>query len=649
MKGIQVLLFFLLPFLYVSGQSSTDSLRQIWHNNNHEDTSRAEALFDLIYEGYYFAYPDTALMLADTLIAFNSRAQLSQRLVDAYSLKGYLHFRTGQYPEALEAYRSGLARAEEIGYRSGAASILLRTGYIYHDNEDLIRAISYYERSQKIFEEIRDSVGMSSIFNEFGSIYNSKGEYEKSLLYYQKAIALNDSMGREDGNAPMLLNMGSVYHNQEEYDLALEHYQKGLAIYNRQNNKLDVASGLSGIGSILLDQGNQEEAVDYLLRSLALSREVDDMQGMTTTLVTLGEMFRDQSKYSLSISHCDEALQIARQLGDIGNQQYACDCLYQTYRQAGNIRQALQYHELMLEMEDSMRSEASTIKLQQMEFDRQVLEDSLLQVEKDLKIEMTHQAEIRQKEKNRNLALGSGFFFLLLSAGFFSRWRYVTRSKTIIEKEKQRSENLLLNILPAEIAEELKIKGKADARDFDLVSILFTDFKGYTAQSALLSAQELVEEINECFQAFDYICEKYEIEKIKTIGDAYMAAGGLPVPSDTSVTNTILAALEMQSFITQRIKEKKVRGEKGFEMRVGIHTGPVVAGIVGVKKFQYDVWGDTVNTASRMESNGSVGKVNISKSTYDLIKDDPQFTFESRGKIFVKGKNEMEMWFVETK
>lgn len=125
-----------------------------------------------------------------------------------------------------------------------------------------------------------------------------------------------------------------------------------------------------------------------------------------------------------------------------------------------------------------------------------------------------------------------------------------------------------------------------------------------------------------------------------------MAAGGLPVPSDQSVTNTILAALEMQAFITNRIQEKKGRGEKGFEMRVGIHTGPVVAGIVGVKKFQYDVWGDTVNTASRMESNGSVGKVNISKSTYDLIKNDPQFAFEPRGKIFVKGKNEMEMWFV---
>ena len=303
----------------------------------------------------------------------------------------------------------------------------------------------------------------------------------------------------------------------------------------------------------------------------------------------------------------------------------------------------------MIVLDSSLQTKEIVKKLQQMEFSKQVLADSLLQVEKDLHVEMAHKDEVREKDRNRNLSLGAGIFFLVLSGGFYSRWRYVKKSKKIIEKEKDRSENLLLNILPFEIAEELKLKGSADAQDFNLVSVLFTDFKGFTDKSEKLSAKELIGEINHCFSAFDNICEKYRIEKIKTIGDAYMAAGGLPVPSEDSVKNTVLAALDMQAFIADRITVKRANNEIPFEMRLGIHTGPVVAGIVGVKKFQYDIWGDTVNTASRMESSGKIGKVNISQHTYELIKNDPQFTFETRGKIQAKGKGEVEMYFVSLK
>lgn len=206
------------------------------------------------------------------------------------------------------------------------------------------------------------------------------------------------------------------------------------------------------------------------------------------------------------------------------------------------------------------------------------------------------------------------------------------------------SENLLLNILPASIAEELKQKGSADAQGLENVSILFTDFKGFTEHSSRLSAQMLVEEINTCYAAFDRIITKYGIEKIKTIGDAYMAAGGLPVPSRHSTKNTVLAALEMQMFIKQRKEENDALGKPFFEMRAGIHTGHVVAGIVGIKKFQYDIWGDTVNIAKRMESAGKIGHVNVSQSTYEIIRSYPDFEFEHRGNTILIGKNKFEMW-----
>jgi class 3 adenylate cyclase len=254
-----------------------------------------------------------------------------------------------------------------------------------------------------------------------------------------------------------------------------------------------------------------------------------------------------------------------------------------------------------------------------------------------LKKDILSQAEIRKQKKIKDYSI-IGLVLVAIAMLFF----YYQRNK--IRKEKQRSEELLLNILPEEVADELKKKGSAEAQQIDEVTVLFTDFKGFTQLAEKLTPKELVAEINECFSAFDYIVEKYNVEKIKTIGDAYMAAGGLPTANTTHAKDVIYAALEIQLFM-EKFKAKKIAAnELFFEIRIGIHTGPVVAGIVGVKKFAYDIWGDTVNTASRMESSGEVGKVNISGATFDLVKD--LFECEYRGKIQAKGKGEIDMYFV---
>ena len=164
--------------------------------------------------------------------------------------------------------------------------------------------------------------------------------------------------------------------------------------------------------------------------------------------------------------------------------------------------------------------------------------------------------------------------------------------------------------------------------------------------SEKLTPQELVDEIDHCFRHFDQIISKHNIEKIKTIGDAYMCACDLPVANDSNPIDVVKAGLEIQSFMEDLKAKRKAANKPYFELRLGINTGPVVAGIVGTKKFQYDIWGDTVNTASRMESSGEVGKVNISQTTYELLKEDTDLKFESRGMIKAKGKGEMEMYFV---
>ncbi|NUN08492.1 MAG: hypothetical protein HUU54_04875 [Ignavibacteriaceae bacterium] len=209
-----------------------------------------------------------------------------------------------------------------------------------------------------------------------------------------------------------------------------------------------------------------------------------------------------------------------------------------------------------------------------------------------------------------------------------------------LEAEKDKTDELIHNILPASIVKELKDKGETTPKEFNSVSILFTDFKSFTSISSGLHPNELVAELNEISLAFDRIIEKYKVEKLKTIGDSYMIGAGLPDETQDHAERLIMVAFELQCYITERAKTNDIK----WQMRAGIHSGHVVAGVVGKKKFTYDIWGDTVNTASRMESNSEPGRINVSSATYELVKD--KFSFEYRGKVSAKGKGEIDMYFV---
>jgi len=214
-----------------------------------------------------------------------------------------------------------------------------------------------------------------------------------------------------------------------------------------------------------------------------------------------------------------------------------------------------------------------------------------------------------------------------------------------LNEEKKKSDNLLKNILPSEIITELHENGVVNAKLFEQATVLFSDFKDFTKICQLLSPTELVELIDLYFSSFDDIMTKYKIEKIKTVGDAYLAAGGLPIPSKGDPKTVVKAAIEMMDVVNKIRDEHKEIGKQFFEIRIGIHTGPVIAGIVGKSKFAYDIWGDSVNIAARMEQNGEPGKINVSGSTHSLIKD--EYSCLHRGKIQAKNKGEIDMYFVE--
>ena len=245
-------------------------------------------------------------------------------------------------------------------------------------------------------------------------------------------------------------------------------------------------------------------------------------------------------------------------------------------------------------------------------------------------------------------------YLIILALFIFLRWRHL-RKLNLLEQlinkkteeliaEKQKREALLANVLPRSSANEIVVKGKADKIKYNFVTVLFSDIQGFTKIAEEMNPELLIDELDKFFFYFDSVVEKYSIEKIKTIGDAYMCAGGIPEKNRTNPVEVILAALEMRAYMTRLKLGPELEGMKFWDIRIGIHTGTVVAGVIGQKKLSFDIWGDTVNTASRMESSGEAGKINISGTTYEFIKE--FFDCEYRGKMPVKYKGEIEMYFV---
>ena len=305
----------------------------------------------------------------------------------------------------------------------------------------------------------------------------------------------------------------------------------------------------------------------------------------------------------------------------------------------------------------SISQEKEKIEASKKRRDKQIAKLSKEDLRKELKLqeaekELMEASLVTERSQNLSKILAlAGAFTLILALIILGRLRANRRAKNIledknkvIEEERQRSDELLRNILPVAIAEELKENGKAKAQKYDDATVLFTDFKNFTKVAEKLTPEQLVQELDNCFRAFDFIISQYKIEKIKTIGDAYMCASGLS-ERNTMPNDIVKAGLEMQEYLEDIKKEKIAQGLPYFEARIGVHTGPVVAGVVGVNKFAYDIWGDTVNIAARMEANCEEGKVNISESTFSKIR--YKFDCKSRGKIAAKNKGMIEMYYVD--
>jgi len=687
----------LFPGGMVSAQTAlADSLRARLRTEG-RTTTRVDLLIGLAVQVKDDSTSDRLLDESQTLAA---ELGYVQGLAYGPGIAARRFLREKNYPQALAAYKECIAKMDSLRMPQGYNSALSSIRMVYNSTGEQEERRVFYEQALQRYARMGLRLNVGVCHHGLGGYYLITNQYALSVEHYLKAreIYLELEPGSASNETKVV---GQAYLQWGNLDRAEELLQMAVKAFEHEKNNYEAGATMIGLGDVELQRGDTLKARMYFRNALSLiTADEQGFRGVVLTRIIqtsiwTGEL--DSARVQLdrlNTQHASEPLPFSSTNGEcevdycnylywsrVGDgpaaQRYLENALQEAFRST-NLVMVLKYRK---ELAKLYRSHGDAVEAAEHALAYMHLNDSLQAVsdrgsiaayegvvqERESALEIERQKASLQQEQRRlrqqriiSFSIAGGL--LLLVALAFSVYR-----------GKKRSDELLLNILPEEVASELKAKGHADAKHFDQATILFTDFKGFTEASEKLSPQELVEELNTCFKAFDHIITARGIEKIKTIGDAYMCAGGLPDPKTSSPAAVVHAALEMQAFMTGRKAERDAQNKPAFEMRVGIHTGPVVAGIVGVKKFQYDIWGDTVNTASRMESSGEVGLVNISESTYALVKDAiigedgvastyrvdrnndgsgttanarHVFTFTPRGKVQAKGKGEMEMYFV---
>lgn len=589
-------------------------------------------------------------------VSLNEALLLAQRMrhflyeLKALKILGVVSFYQGNNKDAIRYWELALAIAVKTKNQNEYYGIRMNMANVMLVNADYLAAQQAYYEVLHWAETNRRHDQVSKCMINLASLYSALERYDSTRYYLLHSLRTYEKYMTPHDKANVLNNLAVMDVNESKYR-ALEHSAQTLLDYSKKENlKRFIGSAFAMFGIAKMHNGNRVLARLYMDSALVIQTEEQDDREKTSNLHWMARLNLDAA-LSQDAEYLRKFCQGSRAIA-LKEAHSLLDTVIVFFRLQGELEQLSNAYEVLSAVAKAQGNPAAALDYH-IQFKR--LSDSLFNIERDKRLtekammyafskkEAAARAEQEKKDQRqrfvRNGISGILVFVLLFLA-------VVWKQRNSINLERRRSEDLLLNILPKEVAGELKEKGSAAAKSYDRCTVLFTDFKGFTQLSERVTPEVLVEELNHCFKAFDAIIDQYGIEKIKTIGDAYMAVGGLPDPHRGAPADVVKAALEMQEFMKGYKEDCLAKGKPFFEMRAGIHTGPVVAGIVGLRKFQYDIWGDTVNTASRMESSGEPGKVNISETTYKQVKSG--FHCTPRGKIQAKNKGEMEMYFVES-
>ncbi|HEV8272290.1 MAG TPA: adenylate/guanylate cyclase domain-containing protein [Chitinophagaceae bacterium] len=607
------------------------------------DTARINALIKES-KGLIAKEPDKAIQLAQQAKEEAEKIDFKQGV--GYALKniGLVYYSQAKYVETLDYWEQSLKIFEDIKDDIGIANLLSNIGTLYSNKGDETRGLEYALRSLKIAEKTGDKLRILTTLNNIATIYYNRPDSldkAKALDYLLAGLPLCDSTGNMDGLGILSENVGEIYLGWDQLDKAQSYFEKSIkALGDAPNSSV----AYNGIGKIYLKKGDYNQAFNYHSKALSIAEKAKSPRHIEGTLRDIANLYAKQNNYATALSYFERSRLIAEDLKAVPDLKDIYSGMAIAYEKTNDYKNAFKYQSLLGNIKDTLFNLDREKKLGSLQFEfdleKKQSEINLLTKDKDLQIVQTK----RQKFAKNAFMIGL-FLAFIIAALIYRSYRDKVKTHILVDRQKNEIEHLLLNVLPKEVAKELQLTGRATPKHYKSVAVMFTDFRGFTLLTDHMSPDELVAELDACFNIFDEIIAKHNLEKIKTIGDSYMCAGGIPKEDEMYVLKIVRAGLEIQEYIVSNNERRLEKGLEPWYLRIGIHVGPVVAGVVGKMKYAYDIWGSTVNIASRMESNGEPGKVNISSATYELIKD--YYECSHRGKISAKNVGEIDMYFIE--
>ncbi len=603
-----------------------------------------------------------------------------------------IYFNLSDYSKALEYNAKALERDEELGNMSGVARHLSNIGNVYLRYSNYAKALEFYQRSLSISEEIGDKLVIETSLGNIGIVYDHLSDYPKSLEYASRALSVSREIGNKAAIARNLGNIGVLCFCLGDYVNALEHFIEALNIDTELNNQSGVIRHSLNIGNVHRVLSNLTTALDYYTTSRTHAEQIGSKAQEAGAVAKIGIVYFELADYARSLEYLEKALSFHSEVGELDEVAQDMGNIGCVYEKMGDFDRALDFYSRSLTMYDELlkRSEAALMKanigglymnVAWPKYDEKKAEQFLtecLATEKDLGIQSyeTHQhladlyerqgrlpefalhirAYLRIKEEIQSSEVQRNALALEHRRALDEREKATAIAKAVDDAKMSATTGLLHKVLPESVATRM-IAGEAEIADyFPQVSILFADIAGFTPISADMPAIVVVRFLNYVFGEFDRIIKKHGCEKIKTIGDGYMAVCGAPVECAEHAERLASAALEMQQTISlpESIAEFMPSGVE-FGIRIGLHTGSVVAGVIGEERFVYDIYSDAVNTAARMESHGEENRIHCSNDFYRHLQNrfamtkntDHGFVFEKRGEMEIKGKGMMRTYFLE--